>query len=291
MSEPADFNTRLKHYQSRVDSALEALLPHEQGGQHQLIEAMRYSVIGGGGKRIRPAMVYAAGTAVGVNDDILDTPACAVELMHTYSLIHDDLPSMDDDDLRRGQPTCHKQFHEATAILAGDALQALAFEILAGSNLPFEQQRQLEMISLLSTASGAGGMAGGQAMDLAAVGNTLSLDQLESIGPRHVDIRDDNGEGLGVGGEFFKRFDRGRGMSHAGSVHSPGSQHSIDDAKVGAVVIDDQRRKAFQFMSAFAERGSTGTSQANTKRERKLGTSANRTLNLQLTAHTTDNVL
>ena len=179
MSDSTDFHTRLKHYQSRVDKALASSLPPAQSENHQLAEAMRYSVIGGGGKRIRPAMVYAAGTALGVDENILDTPACAVEMMHTYSLIHDDLPAMDDDDLRRGQPTCHKKFDEATAILAGDALQAHAFEILASSEL--EHRRQLEMITLLAAASGADGMAGGQAMDLAAVGSTLSLEQLESM--------------------------------------------------------------------------------------------------------------
>lgn len=179
MSDSTDFHTRLKHYQSRVDKALESCLPPAHSDNHQLAEAMRYSVIGGGGKRIRPAMVYAAGTSLGVDEAILDIPACAVEMMHTYSLIHDDLPAMDDDDLRRGQPTCHKKFDEATAILAGDALQAHAFEILASSEL--EHRRQLEMITLLAAASGADGMAGGQAMDLAAVGVKLSLEQLESM--------------------------------------------------------------------------------------------------------------
>ena len=181
MSASRDFITHLKHYQARVDSALDARLPDSQQREHNLTRAMRYSLIDGGGKRIRPAMVYAAGAAMGVVEDILDIPACAVEMMHTYSLIHDDLPAMDDDDLRRGQPTCHRQFDEATAILAGDALQALAFEILAGQDLPVDNQRRLEMISLLATASGADGMAGGQAIDLAAVGRRLSLEELETM--------------------------------------------------------------------------------------------------------------
>ncbi len=181
MSASSDFNTHLKHYQARVDSALDARLPDSLQRKHSLIQAMRYSLIDGGGKRIRPVMVYAAGTATGVAEDILDIPACAVEMMHTYSLIHDDLPAMDDDDLRRGQPTCHRQFDEATAILAGDALQALAFEILASHDLPVDDKRRLEMISLLATASGADGMAGGQAIDLAAVGHRLSLEELEAM--------------------------------------------------------------------------------------------------------------
>ena len=181
MPEPSDFHSRLKHFQARVDKALDKLLPASGERAHRLTEAMRYSLIDGGGKRIRPVMVYAAGTALGINEDVLDTPACAVEMMHTYSLIHDDLPAMDDDDLRRGQPTCHKQFDEATAILAGDALQALAFEILAADRGQLEPGRRLEMISLLAAASGADGMAGGQAIDLSAVGRRLSLDELEAM--------------------------------------------------------------------------------------------------------------
>ena len=181
MHSSTDFNSRLKHYQQRVDNALERCLPDTRTHKHKLVEAMRYSVIGGGGKRIRPIMVYAAGKAMGVDPDILDTPACAVEMIHTYSLIHDDLPAMDDDDLRRGQPTCHKAFDEATAILAGDALQAHAFEIFATSNLPVNDRRLLEMIALLASASGSDGMAGGQAIDLAAVGSKLSLQELEDM--------------------------------------------------------------------------------------------------------------
>ena len=175
------FHSRLKHYQSRVDRALDACLPGTQQCGHKLTEAMRYSLIEGGGKRVRPVMVYAAGAAMGVDEAVLDTPACAVEMMHTYSLIHDDLPAMDDDDLRRGQPTCHRRFDEATAILAGDALQALAFEILARNDLQVDERRQLQMLSLLATASGADGMAGGQAIDLAAVGSKLSLEELEGM--------------------------------------------------------------------------------------------------------------
>ena len=176
------FNSKLQFFQQRVDKALDAYLPADDPPEHYLATAIRYSVIGGGGKRIRPAMVFAAGEAVGVNTGTLDIPACAVEMIHAYSLIHDDLPAMDDDDLRRGRPTCHKQFDEATAILAGDAIQALAYEILADKNrgqLP--EARLLEMLLLLTQASGAMGMAGGQAMDLASVGKVLSLPQLEKM--------------------------------------------------------------------------------------------------------------
>ncbi len=181
---PADitFADRLKHYQQRVDSALDRFLPADDPPEHQLAESIRYAVIGGGGKRIRPAMVYAAGEAVGAVDAALDLPACAVEMIHAYSLIHDDLPAMDDDDLRRGRPTVHKAFDEATAILAGDALQALAYEILTeNDDLGIDAERRIDMLRLLTIASGANGMAGGQAVDLASVGKTLTLEQLETM--------------------------------------------------------------------------------------------------------------
>lgn len=174
-----EFQSRLENYQERVNTALDKYLPTDDPPEHNLAQAIRYSVIGGG-KRIRPAMVYAAGEAMGVATDLMDIPACAVEMIHAYSLIHDDLPAMDDDDLRRGRPTCHKAFDEATAILAGDALQALAYEILAkDEHIELTPEHRIEMLSLLTEASGAHGMAGGQAVDLASVGKQLSLEQLE----------------------------------------------------------------------------------------------------------------
>ena len=181
MSTPDTFQSFLHECQQRVNHALDQCLPVDDPPEHNLAEAIRYSVIGGG-KRIRPVMVYAAGHAMGINDATLDVPACAVEMIHAYSLIHDDLPAMDNDDLRRGLPTCHKAFDEATAILAGDALQALAYEILADErcgSLPSEQR--LKMLILLTKGSGAHGMAGGQAVDLASVGIELNLEQLESM--------------------------------------------------------------------------------------------------------------
>ncbi len=175
------FKTTLANYQQRVDVALDRYLPVEDPPEHQLAEAIRYSVIGGG-KRIRPAMVYAAGEAMGVNSDILDIPACAVEMIHAYSLIHDDLPAMDNDNLRRGRLTCHIAFDEATAMLAGDALQALAYEILARQQPEIlTPENRLAMLRLLTEASGAQGMAGGQAVDLASVGKVLTLAQLKSM--------------------------------------------------------------------------------------------------------------
>jgi len=178
---PHPFLTRLDAYRQRVDNALDRYLPCNDPPEHQLASAIRYSVMGGG-KRIRPAMVYAAGEAMGVDNDVLDIPACAVEMIHAYSLIHDDLPAMDDDDLRRGRPTCHKAFDEATAILAGDALQALAYEILAKDDHDeVTAEHRIMMLSMLTEASGAHGMAGGQAVDLASVGRRLSLEQLEHM--------------------------------------------------------------------------------------------------------------
>ena len=175
------FQPRLENFQKRVNSALDKYLPSDDPPEHNLAEAIRYSVIGGG-KRIRPAMVYAAGEAMGVSTDLLDIPACAVEMIHAYSLIHDDLPAMDNDDLRRGRPTCHKAFDEATAILAGDALQALAYEILAkDDHKELTPEHRINMLSLLTEASGAHGMAGGQAVDLASVAKQLSLSQLEHM--------------------------------------------------------------------------------------------------------------
>ena len=141
-------------YRQRVDSALDRWLPGGDVAPDRLHTAMRYSILGGG-KRLRPILVYAAGQAVGVETSTLDGPACAVELIHTYSLVHDDLPSMDDDDLRRGKPTCHCAFDEATAVLVGDALQVLAFEILArDDSLAVNPEQRIGMIVELAAASG-----------------------------------------------------------------------------------------------------------------------------------------
>lgn len=174
-------NTELAVLVARADAALARVLPTDGSEPADLVRAMRYAVLGGG-KRLRPLLVYAAGAALGASLEALDAPACAVELIHAYSLVHDDLPSMDDDALRRGRPTCHIAFGEATAILAGDALQALAFEILASQTMPaIGAELRLEMLRTLGAACGAHGMAGGQAMDLAAVGRTLDLPALERM--------------------------------------------------------------------------------------------------------------
>jgi farnesyl diphosphate synthase len=165
----------------RAEQALEQSLPHAEQSPVELHRAMRYAVLGGG-KRLRPLLVYAAAHAFGENGPRLDAAACAVELVHAYSLVHDDLPAMDDDALRRGRPTCHIVFGEAMAILAGDALQALAFEVLAADVLlAGDPALHVEMLRTLAAACGAHGMAGGQALDLAAVGKALSAAELESM--------------------------------------------------------------------------------------------------------------
>lgn len=171
----------LRGYQDRVDSVLRALLPTENACETQLPEAMLYAVTVGG-KRVRPILTYATGQALGVPLERLDVPAAAVEMLHAYSLVHDDLPAMDDDDLRRGQPTCHIKFGEATAILAGDALQALAFTILAtNDDDTIDAERKLLMVKVLGDASGSAGMAVGQAIDLESVNSELTLEQLETM--------------------------------------------------------------------------------------------------------------
>ena len=165
---------------ARADHALAQALPAEHQPPVELHRAMRYAVLGGG-KRLRPLLVYAAGIALHANLDALDAAACAVEFIHAYSLVHDDLPAMDDDALRRGRPTCHIVFGEAMAILAGDALQALAFEILADATDIDDADTRLRMLQVLGRACGAEGMAGGQAFDLAAVGHRLGLAELERM--------------------------------------------------------------------------------------------------------------
>ncbi|MCP4041379.1 MAG: (2E,6E)-farnesyl diphosphate synthase [Gammaproteobacteria bacterium] len=171
----------LRTYADRVEGTLDKWLPQAKIQPSRLHEAMRYATLSGG-KRIRPVLVYATGAALGVPLDLLDRPACAVELIHAYSLVHDDLPAMDDDDLRRGIPTCHRAFEEGTALLVGDALQSLAFYVLShGTTRESDQERRLEMIETLALAAGSRGMAGGQAIDLASVGVSLNITELENM--------------------------------------------------------------------------------------------------------------
>jgi geranylgeranyl pyrophosphate synthase len=182
---PADaFRNQLHAWQARMERALAARLPSEAVVPERLHAAMRYSVLGGG-KRIRPALVFASALTLGLSEDEVEGAACAIELVHAYSLVHDDLPAMDNDDLRRGRPTCHKAFDDATAILVGDALQPLAFELLARDPaLPAASGVRLQLIGLLAEASGSFGMAGGQAIDMAAQGRALDLAGIEHMHAR-----------------------------------------------------------------------------------------------------------
>ncbi|MCP4386663.1 MAG: (2E,6E)-farnesyl diphosphate synthase [Gammaproteobacteria bacterium] len=175
------FDSLVDDYQQRVDTALDHWLPPGDVNPVRLHQAMRYAVLAPG-KRVRPILVYATASALGVTLDRVDGAACAVEIIHAYSLIHDDLPAMDDDDLRRGRPTCHREFDEASAILAGDALQALAFYIISHDPaMTPDATARLQMVEKLSLFSGSRGMAGGQAIDLAAVGKSLNIAELETM--------------------------------------------------------------------------------------------------------------
>jgi geranylgeranyl pyrophosphate synthase len=177
----AAFAERLDHYRRRVDRKLTDVLDADAAVPERLLAAMRYSVLGGG-KRVRPLLVYASGELVGAAEEELDSVAAAVELIHAYSLVHDDLPAMDDDDLRRGRPTTHRQFDEATAILAGDALQALAFEVLAAdAELTARPQALVKIIAWLARAAGPAGMVGGQQLDMDAEGQRVDERGLERI--------------------------------------------------------------------------------------------------------------
>ena len=173
---PDSMPERIATYRARIETVLDGYLPPLERVPERLHAALRYSALGTG-KRLRPILVYATGEALGVPLERLDAPAAAVELIHAYSLVHDDLPAMDNDDLRRGRPTCHRAFDEGTAILAGDALQVLAFRILAAEATRDGQiPAYTRMIHLLAEASGTDGMAGGQALDLAAVGQQLTVE-------------------------------------------------------------------------------------------------------------------
>ena len=184
----AGFQDRVDAYRARVDDCLERWLPARSRFPESLHGAMRYSVLGGG-KRMRPLLTYACGEAFDVPAEMLDGPAAAVELVHAFSLVHDDLPAMDDDDLRRGRATTHCAFDEATAILAGDALQVLAFHVLAADETHgAAPARQVAMVRTLAEATGSIGMTGGQAMDLASAGRTLSLEELESMHDRKTGL-------------------------------------------------------------------------------------------------------
>ncbi len=176
---PAPFSERISEYTSRIASKLDEVLPESAETPGRLHKAMRYSVLNGG-KRVRPLLVYATGECLGIDVDFLDAPAMAIELIHAFSLVHDDLPAMDDDDLRRGNPTVHREFDEATAILAADALQPLAFQVLA-TNGGISSDKRARLVETLANACGSLGMTGGQSIDLSSEGRSLSEPELEQM--------------------------------------------------------------------------------------------------------------
>ena len=176
----SDFPAWAKVKQSRIEEVLDEALPPEDVEPRTLHNAMRYSALGGG-KRVRALLCYAAAELCNTEIAIADAAAAAVELIHAYSLVHDDMPCMDDDDLRRGKPSCHKQYDDATALLVGDALQSLAFDVLSTPQLCANTNQQISMLNILAKAAGSSGMAGGQAIDLNSVGKALTQSQLETM--------------------------------------------------------------------------------------------------------------
>jgi farnesyl diphosphate synthase len=178
---PEFFPAQLEQWRARMEDALARRLPRADRWPERLHAAMRYSVLGGG-KRVRPILLLATARTLGLPEERVEAAACALELMHVYSLVHDDLPAMDDDDLRRGRPTCHKAYDEATALLVGDALQSLAFELLARDpGLPDSSAVRARLVGLLAEAIGSLGMAGGQAIDLESEGRRLDIEQVERM--------------------------------------------------------------------------------------------------------------
>lgn len=178
---PLPFPDWMRSVQARIEATLSRLLPPADAVPSRLHQAMRYACLNGG-KRVRPLFAFAAGELTGAPPERLEIVSSAIELIHAYSLVHDDLPCMDDDVLRRGRPTCHVEYDEPTALLVGDSLQSLAFELLARTDLdgePVDTSRRLDMIRLLARASGSNGMAGGQAIDLGAVGRSLNQPELD----------------------------------------------------------------------------------------------------------------
>lgn len=180
MSAPPNFSDWAKQHQTRIEHVLDEVLPQTESTPQKLHSAMRYCVMGGG-KRVRALLCYAAAELCNTDEALTDAAAAAVELIHAYSLVHDDMPCMDDDDLRRGKPSCHKQYDDATALLVGDALQTLAFDVLSTPELCANANQQISMLNLLAKASGSLGMAGGQAIDLDSVGKALDRQTLEAM--------------------------------------------------------------------------------------------------------------
>lgn len=242
------FGERLAHYRERVEARLEQMLDADDAPSLRLKEAMAYSVLGSG-KRVRPLLSYAAGELLGLEDEAIDAIAASVELVHAYSLIHDDLPAMDDDDLRRGRPTTHRAFDEATAILAGDALQALSFAVLCtDSFLCAHPVAQVRVINRLAVAAGPAGMVGGQALDLQAEGRQVNEATLEDIHRRKT------GELIraaimmpselgGLAGEDVLRLDEfARNIGLAFQIRDDLLEVEQDTATIGKNAASDRKR-------------------------------------------------
>jgi farnesyl diphosphate synthase len=244
-----DFQLRLKRWRERCEQQLERVLDSRDRLTQRLHEAMRYSTLGGG-KRLRPVLVYCTGEALGADAAALDNAAAAVELIHVYSLVHDDLPAMDDDDLRRGRPTCHKAFDEGTAVLVGDALQALAFEVLAGNDdSHLAPALRLAQLRALAYGIGVYGMAGGQAIDLAAVGSTLDAPSLETMHRRKTGALIEAsvrlgalGAGLASGAQFDALARYGAELGLAFQIHDDVLDVAGDAAQLGKLTGADAAR-------------------------------------------------
>ncbi len=249
--------TDLTQYQERIDRKLAAGLPTESPGR--LGEAIRYAVLGGG-KRIRPCLVYLAAEAAGASVDAADSTACAVEMIHAYSLVHDDLPAMDDDDLRRGQPTCHIQFDEATAILAGDALQARAFEIVAQDPL-LDAQQKLSIVLRLAAACGAEGMVAGQVIDLDSENRQIDVATLTEMHRKKTGALIAasvvcGGICGGADQAFLEAMDRfGYAIGLAFQIRDDILDESGVTEQLGKTAGADSRRQKSTFVSAYGLEG------------------------------------
>lgn len=250
--------TDLASYQTRINEKLDAALTGPI--PDRLLSAMRYSALGGG-KRVRPCLVYLAAEAAGADLEAADSTACAVELIHAYSLIHDDLPSMDNDELRRGQPTCHIIFDEATAILAGDALQTLAFELLA-SDAGLSPQQRLAIIQSLSKAAGAAGMVGGQAIDLASENQTIAAETLIDMHRRKTGALISTSVVCGaICGNASDTLlaamsDYGYALGLAFQVRDDILDETGETSRIGKTAGSDSRQQKSTFISAYGLGGS-----------------------------------
>ena len=248
-----DFGAQLESWQLRMERALSLRLPDPSAVPARLHEAMRYSVLGGG-KRIRPALLFATALTLGLSEDEVESAACAIELIHAYSLVHDDLPAMDNDDLRRGKPSTHKAFDEATAILAGDALQTRAFEVLAEEDTHADPEARCELVTAFAYAAGARGMVGGQMIDMLAEGKTLGAPEITRLQAlktgRLIQFSAEAGAILGRAPQAQRHFIAAYGrelggafqiyddvLDEAGSAHELGKTAGKDAAQGKATMV------------------------------------------------------